>query len=171
MSQITEGALGFAPGQTNAAELNTRLQKVGIEAARRKFSPEFINRLDKIVVFQSLSDQAMRQILDLELQSVQRRILESGCGGFVLQCGEQAKEFLLRAGFDRRYGARPLKRAIEKYLVMPLSNLIATRQLAGGDLLFVDQEEEETFCFRRARASVINVGNTGTPHLSTAAFQ
>jgi ATP-dependent Clp protease ATP-binding subunit ClpB len=170
MSQITEGALGFAPGQVSSADLNARLQKVGIEAARRKFSPEFINRLDKIVVFQSLSDQAMRQILDLELQSVQRRILESGCGGFVLQCGEQAKEFLLRTGFDRRYGARPLKRAIEKYLVMPLSNLIATRQLAGGDLLFVDQEEEENFCFRRARASVINVGNTSTPNLGTAAF-
>lgn len=168
MSQITEGALGFAPGQASSTELNAKLQKVGIEAARRKFSPEFINRLDKIVVFQSLSNQAMRQILDLELQSVQRRILESGCGGFVLQCGEQAKEFLLRTGFDRRYGARPLKRAIEKYLVMPLSNLIATRQLAGGDLLFVDQEEEEKFCFRRARASVINVGNTGAPNLSTA---
>ncbi len=169
MSLLTEGSLGFAPGQTSSLELNAKLQKVGIEAARRKFSPEFINRLDKIVVFQSLSDQAMRQILDLELQNVQRRILDSGCGGFVLQCGEQAKEFLLRIGFDRRYGARPLKRAIEKYLVMPLSNLIATRQLSGGDLLFVDQEEEK-FYFRRSRASVIDVGG-GARNIGASVFQ
>jgi ATP-dependent Clp protease ATP-binding subunit ClpB len=175
MSVVTEGSFGFAPGQTSSAELDAKLQKIGVEAARRKFSPEFINRLDRTVVFQTLSDQAMRRILDLELLSVQRRILDAGCGAFVLQCGEQAKEFLLRIGFDRRYGARPLKRAIEKYLVMPLSNLIATRQLSGGDLLFVDRdEEEEKFCFRRSRASVINVGASaarGTRNMGAPALQ
>ena len=143
MSVVTDGQLGFAPHEISSPELNTKLEKIGIEAARRKFSPEFMNRLDKIVVFQSLNEVAMRQILDLELAMIQRRILLSGHEAFAMKCSEAAKEFLVKEGFDRRYGARPLKRAIERHLVIPISNLIATRQLASGDVLLIELNEKD----------------------------
>jgi ATP-dependent Clp protease ATP-binding subunit ClpA len=141
MSEITEGKLGFALRAAQSEELDVQLEKIGVEAARRKFSPEFMNRLDKVVVFRSLTEQVLRQILDLEFATVQRRITAAGQGGFVFNCTEQAKDFLLAEGFDRRYGARPLKRAIERYLVIPLSNLIATRQVGYGDVIQVDMDE------------------------------
>ena len=151
MSLVTEGKMGFTPCEMSSPELNAKLTKIGVEAARRKFSPEFMNRLDKVVVFQSLAEAAMRRILDLELEVVQRRILAAGRGPFVLRCTDGVKEFLLQEGFDQRYGARPLKRAIERHLIIPLSNLIATGQLNAGDVLVVDQDDEECeLCFRKA---------------------
>src|SRR5262249_9202262 len=82
MSLVTEGQLGFAPGSIDTREINARLEKIGVEAARRKFSPEFMNRLDKVVVFNTLHEKAIRRILDLELEMVQRRILAGGRGPF-----------------------------------------------------------------------------------------
>jgi len=138
MSKVTEGKIGFALPAVPSTELDIKLEKIGVEAARRKFSPEFINRLDKVVVFRSLSEEALRRILELEIERVQYRIIESGCARFVLCCTEEAKDFLLVEGYDRRYGARPLKRAIERYLIIPLSNLIATEQIVSGDVVLAD---------------------------------
>jgi ATP-dependent Clp protease ATP-binding subunit ClpB len=142
MSEVTEGKLGFKVRAAETPELDSRIEKIGVEAARRKFSPEFMNRLDKVVVFRSLADAALRRIIELELATVQRRVLSAGHGGFVLSATERAKDFLLVEGFDRRYGARPLKRAIERHLIIPLSNLIATRQVGGGDFIKVDADAE-----------------------------
>jgi ATP-dependent Clp protease ATP-binding subunit ClpA len=141
MSEVTDGKLGFALRASASEQLDARLQKIGLEAARRKFSPEFMNRLDGVVVFRSLDAEALRRILDLELAIVQRRILMSGRADFVLSCTFRAKEFLLAEAFDRRYGARPLKRAIERYLITPISNLVATRQIASGDVVVADLDE------------------------------
>jgi ATP-dependent Clp protease ATP-binding subunit ClpB len=162
MSLVTEGPLGFAPGVMAAHEINARLEKIGIEAARRKFSPEFMNRLDKVVVFNSLHEKAIRRILDLELEMVQRRILAAGRGPFVLRCSDEVKVFLLQEGYDRRYGARPLKRAIERYLIIPLSNLIATGQISAGDVLLVEQdalEDELRFSKARGMAAAVTGGS------------
>lgn len=142
MSLATESRLGFNLRQTPSTGLDTRLKKIGIEAARRKFAPEFINRLDKVVVFSSLQDEALRRVLDLELEVVQRRILATGRGAFTLRCTDAVKDFLLQKGVDPRYGARPLKRVIEHYLVIPLSNLIATGQITAGDILMVALDEQ-----------------------------
>jgi ATP-dependent Clp protease ATP-binding subunit ClpA len=151
MSELTEGKIGFSCQATMAPELDSRLEKIGVEAARRKFSPEFMNRLDKVVVFRSLTREALRQIVELELMLVQRRILSTGKGSFVIDCGAEAKDFLLAEGFDRRYGARPLKRAIERHLVIPLSNLIATKQVAGGEVVCVDvNKEARELLFKKA---------------------
>jgi ATP-dependent Clp protease ATP-binding subunit ClpA len=159
MSLVTEGNLGFVPSETASSMINARLEKIAIEAARRKFSPEFINRLDKLVVFQTLPDTAMRRILDLELNILQRRILATGRGAFILQCSDEAKEFLLSEGFDRRYGARPMKRAIERHLVIPLSNMIATGQLSTGDVLLIDLDETEgELHFMKARPAATKTG-------------
>ncbi len=158
MSLVTEGPMGFAPGAMASQEINARLEKIGVEAARRKFSPEFINRLDKVVVFNSLSEKAIRRILDLELETVQRRILAAGRGPFVLRCSDEVKAFLLKEGYDRRYGARPLKRAIERYLIIPLSNLIATGQISAGDTLLVERDgAENELRFSKARGMAAGV--------------
>ena len=156
MTEVTQGKLGFASRPTSNQQLDGRLEKIGIEAARRKFSPEFMNRLDKLVVFRALGHPALSKILDLELGAVQRRILMSGCGNFVLSCSVKAKNFLLSEGCDRRYGARPLKRAIERYLIMPISNLVATKQIDCGDVVWVDLDEyENELCFGKAPAGAI----------------
>jgi ATP-dependent Clp protease ATP-binding subunit ClpA len=154
MAEVTEGKLGFTRRFEARPELDARIEKIGVEAARRKFSPEFINRLDKIVVFRSLSEESLRRILDIEFQIVQRRVLMSGGGNFALSCAERAKDFLLAEGFDRRYGTRPLKRAIERHLVIPLSNLIATKQIKIGDIVCVDVDESgRELCFKRKPCS------------------
>ena len=151
MSELADGKLGFRLSVAPSKEFDSRLQKIGVEAARRKFSPEFMNRLDKVTVFRALNQAALRRILALELEAIQRRILMSGCADFVLSCSAKAQEFLLTEGFDRRYGARPLKRVIERYVVMPLANLVATSQIAYGDVVYADLEiSGQELCFRKA---------------------
>jgi len=149
MNSIMRPNLGFAAGeaeqQTAAGivdeKLNDKVGRAGIEAARRKFTPEFMNRIDKTVVFRPLGEPELRKILGLELNIVQQRIFSSANGApFVFSLTDPAKAFLLAEGTDLKYGARHLKRAIDRHLVHPLSNLIATEQVRGGDLIRVDFE-------------------------------
>lgn len=161
MSEITEGKMGFASRVIPSPELDAKLEKIGVEAARRKFSPEFMNRLDKVVVFRSLTERALRRILELEIERVQCRILEARYVPFLLCCSDKAKDFLLVEGYDRRYGARPLKRAIERHLVIPLSNLIATMQIDSGDVIRVDFDEiSRELCFRKSLNSPAVISST-----------
>jgi ATP-dependent Clp protease ATP-binding subunit ClpA len=149
MSSILNPKLGFAAGVERDGhvgtdeKLSSKIERAGEEAARRKFTPEFMNRLDKIVVFQPLGDEELRKILDIELNLLQRRVFDStGAGSFVFTVSAAAREHLLREGTDRKYGARHLKRAIERLVVHPMSNLIATEQLRGGDWLVLDYDPE-----------------------------
>ncbi len=122
-------------------KLNAKLSRSGADAARRKFTPEFINRLDKIVTFKPLGTSELKRILDIELNMVQQRIFNTSPDrSFVFKASESAKDFLLKEGTDLKYGARHLKRAIERLLVQPLSNLIATDQVRGGDCVHVDYD-------------------------------
>src|SRR5687768_14553930 len=142
MSELISGGIGFAPGKgsktPNDTEVDQKIYRTAVEAARRKFSPEFMNRIDKVVVFRSLKEHHLRQILDIELQAVQDRIMQSAGTKFVFQCSDTAKDMLMKEGLDYKYGARHLKRAVERFLVYPLSNLVATGQIGLGDLVHVD---------------------------------
>jgi len=142
MSELISGGIGFArakdPMNSNEPELNQKIYRTALEAARHTFSPEFMNRIDKVVVFRSLKEHHLREILDLELHAVQDRIMTSARTKFLFHCSDRVKELLLKEGIDFRYGARHLKRAIEKFVVFPLSNLVATEQVRFGDLIFVD---------------------------------
>ncbi len=143
MSELISGGIGFAPKPgVIDSEVDQKIYRTAVEAARRKFSPEFMNRIDKVVVFRSLKDTHLRQILEIELSAVQERIMRGSGEKFVFKCTEAAKKFLLDEGIDFKYGARHLKRAIERFLVYPLSNLIATGQVGLGDLLLVDYSPE-----------------------------
>src|SRR5262245_10133121 len=147
MSEMISGGIGFAPAKGDKAkednEIDTKIYRTALEAAKRKFSPEFMNRIDKVVVFRSLKEHHLRQILDIELRSVQDRITESAGTKFVFECTEQAKEFLLSEGIDLKYGARHLKRSVERFLVYPLSNLVATEQVETGDFVMVDFDADK----------------------------
>jgi ATP-dependent Clp protease ATP-binding subunit ClpA len=141
MSELITGSIGFAPARGASfaeSDLDQKIYRTALEAARRKFSPEFMNRIDKVVVFRSLKHQELTRILDLELAAVQHRIDEGAGERFVFKLTDDAKEFLLAEGIEYRYGARHLKRAIERFLVNPLANLSATRQVRLGDVVVVD---------------------------------
>ena len=147
MSDMISGGIGFAPSKSSKNreddEIDTKIYRTALEAAKRKFSPEFMNRIDKVVVFRSLKEHHLREILDIELGSVQDRITESAGTKFVFECDDDAKEFLLQEGIDLKYGARHLKRSIERFLVYPLSNLVATQQVETGDLVSVGYDKKE----------------------------
>ncbi len=151
MSSMLAPKLGFNVGEqqarTAAGEFDEatsgKIARSGVEAARRKFTPEFMNRLDKIVTFQPLGTEQLRKILDIELNMVQQRIFNTSTDrAFVFTLSETSKDYLLVEGTDLKYGARHLKRAIERLLVQPISNLIATDQVRGGDWIRVDFDPE-----------------------------
>jgi ATP-dependent Clp protease ATP-binding subunit ClpA len=147
MSSILKPNLGFAAGELSrdldagitSDSLSDKIARAGVEAARRRFTPEFMNRLDKTVVFRPLGQTELRQILDIELHLLQQRIFDSvGPNYFVFRASEPAKAHLLTEGTDLKYGARHLRRAIDRLVVQPLSNLIATDQIHTGDLVRMD---------------------------------
>ncbi|HYV04899.1 MAG TPA: AAA family ATPase [Blastocatellia bacterium] len=145
MSELITGSIGFAPakgGSMGADDLDQKIYRTASEAAKRKFSPEFMNRVDKVVVFRSLRHEQLQQILELELKAVQARIEEGAGERFSFTITPEAKEFLLIEGIEYRYGARHLKRAIERFVVNPLANLSATRQARLGDVIVIDLDQE-----------------------------
>ena len=162
MSDMISGGIGFAPTKAGKSpddnEIDTKIYRTALEAAKRKFSPEFMNRIDKVVVFRSLKEHHLRQILGIELLSVQDRITESAGTKFIFECTDEAKELLLREGIDLKYGARHLKRSIERFLVYPLSNLVATQQIETGDLVTVgfDENLDQLFFTKQAGGMIVN---------------
>jgi ATP-dependent Clp protease ATP-binding subunit ClpA len=149
MGNLVDGGLGFAqkPKLVDSA-LDDKIDRTAIDAARRKFSPEFMNRIDKSVVFKTLRPENLEQILEIELGMVQQRILAAAAANqFVFNCTAKVKSYLLHEGTDPKYGARHLKRAIERHLVFPLANLVATGQVKLGDFLRVDLDAEGSLMF------------------------
>ncbi len=149
MNGLVDGGLGFAPKPVEVDNsLDEKIDRSAVEAARRKFAPEFMNRIDKLVVFKTLRPEHLKQILEIELGMVQQRVLmAAGAHQFVFNCTSQVKNFLLAEGTDPKYGARHLKRAIEKHLVFPLANLVATGQVKLGDFVRVDLLGENKLTF------------------------
>ena len=146
MAGLISGGIGFTPGTgvkpESDSDMDQKIYRTAVEAARRNFSPEFMNRIDKVVVFRSLQEPHLRQILDLELQAVQERVMACAGTKFVFRCSDAVKDVLLREGMDVKYGARHLKRSVERYLVLPLSNLVASGQVGNNDLIYVDLSAE-----------------------------
>jgi ATP-dependent Clp protease ATP-binding subunit ClpB len=144
ITELMQGGMGFIqPKDKPASGLDQKVERTAVEAARRKFSPEFMNRLDKVVCFHPLKREQLEQVLDIELGQVQQRVLETAKGQFLFRVTDPGKEFLLQEGTDQRYGARHLKRAIERHVVYPLANLLATEQIHLGDLICIDWDREQ----------------------------
>jgi len=144
MESLMSPGMGFQgvakkkPGDDTS--LAGRIRTAGVGAARKKFTPEFINRLDKIVVFEPLGDAELRRILELELNQVQERVFQGT--PFLFRLTDSARDRLLEQGADAKYGARHLKRAIERLLVYPLANLISSEQVRAGDLIEIAWDQK-----------------------------
>jgi ATP-dependent Clp protease ATP-binding subunit ClpB len=145
ITELMHGGMGFVqPTDKPDAGLDQKVERTAVEAARRKFSPEFMNRLDKVVVFHPLRREQLEEVLDIELGQVQQRVLETAKGQFLFRVTMAGRDFLLKEGTDQRYGARHLKRAIERHVVYPLANLLATEQVHLGDLVCIDWDREHS---------------------------
>jgi ATP-dependent Clp protease ATP-binding subunit ClpB len=145
ITELMTGGMGFAPSVAPESRpgLDQKVERTASEAAKRKFAPEFMNRIDKVVVFHPLRAEQLEQILEIELGMVQQRVLETAKGRFLFRVTQPARDFLLREGTDLKYGARHLKRAIERHVVYPLASLLATEQVCLGDVISIDWSASE----------------------------
>ena len=151
ITDLMIGRMGFAPiaPANERPALDSRVERTAQASARKKFAPEFMNRIDKVVVFRSLRSEQLNEICEIELEMVQRRVLQTAKEQFLFHVTQPAKDFMLREGTNTQYGARHLKRAIERYLTCPLASLLATEQVVTGDVILIDWDGKENglrFC-------------------------
>ena len=130
---------GVGFNTTAKEEQGESLDKGVIENALRKtFAPEFLNRVDDVVVFNSLSKDDIHKIIDIELEGLYKRIERLG---YTIKISKEAKDFIVGKGFDAQFGARPLKRAIQKYLEDPLAEEIIKSNVGEGDTVSIDYDK------------------------------
>jgi len=142
------GALGF--GNVTEESSNERVRETILEEARKTFRPEFLNRLDDIVVFRQLTRPDLVKILDLEIAKVVSRLQHKR---ITLQFDEAAKNFLLERGFDPQYGARPMRRAVERHLEDPLAEELLRGNLQEGEPIQVSVEADKLVFKQNAPAA------------------
>jgi ATP-dependent Clp protease ATP-binding subunit ClpA len=170
ITELMGGGYGFIKSDDKPkTDLDQKVERTAVEAARRKFSPEFMNRLDKLVVFHPLQREQLEQVLAIELGMVQKRVLDAANGKFLFRVTDAGRDFLLQEGTDQRYGARHLKRAIERHLVYPLANLLATQQVRVGDLVRVDWDgHHKELTFVREEEGALIFGEPTEPEVAAA---
>ncbi|HEY2646570.1 MAG TPA: AAA family ATPase [Candidatus Acidoferrales bacterium] len=146
ITDLMTGRMGFAPiaNVSEQPQLDVKVGRTAKAAAKKKFAPEFMNRIDKVVVFRSLQSEQLNEICEIELGMVQQRVLQTAKERFLFQVKQPAKDFLLREGTNTQYGARHLKRAIERYLTCPLANLVATNQVRLNDVISIDWDGNDS---------------------------
>jgi len=131
-----EAFLGFVGGDTEKSARESLKEKV-MAALKENFRPEFLNRIDEIIIFNYLGKPEIKKIVDLELEKVAERLKSKK---IEIQATEGAKEFLAERGFDQNLGARPLKRVIQKLVLDPLSLKIVSGEIKEGERIIVDLE-------------------------------
>jgi ATP-dependent Clp protease ATP-binding subunit ClpB len=170
---LMTGRMGFAPTRpaSERPRLDEKVGRTATEAAKRNFSPEFMNRIDKVVVFHPLRSEQLDKIFEIELGMVQRRVLQTAKERFLFRVTQPAKEFLLREGTDLKYGARHLKRAIERHLTCPLASLLATEQVRLGDVISIDWDGGENGLrfFKEPAGALASVGTQLPDSIAQAA--
>jgi ATP-dependent Clp protease ATP-binding subunit ClpC len=147
-----EGRLGFAvtkDQKTREAQTYEDMKGKLLTELRRNFRPEFLNRLDDTIVFHELGEDQLRKIIDLMLKDLGDRL---GGRNIALDLTDKAKNWLSKEGYDPVYGARPLRRAIEKYLETPLSSKLLRNELKDGDTVKVDVDKEGKLTFKTKTA-------------------
>jgi ATP-dependent Clp protease ATP-binding subunit ClpC len=132
-----QGSLGFksAKESTTYDDMKQRL----LEEVKRTFKPEFLNRIDDIIVFRSLSKEDLYKIIEIEINEVNKRLKEQGV---TIELNQEAKEFLIEKGFDQIFGARPLKRTIQRYVEDPLAEEIISGRIKGKEKLLATRKNE-----------------------------
>lgn len=133
MAEAVEGGMGFKPGIKSITKTREELQTIAKDAMKKKFLPEFVNRLEHIVVFETLSEDQIKEILNIELQRLQNRLITSSKVIFHFITAPSAKRKLLAEGYSRAYGVRQLRRSIERRIQLPLARLVSSGQINEGD--------------------------------------
>jgi ATP-dependent Clp protease ATP-binding subunit ClpC len=137
--QLADFGTGVGFGTKAKSEQRDEESKMIVQSALRKaFSPEFLNRIDDMIMFKSLNRESIHKIIDLELAKLYGRINDLG---YNIEMTEKAKDFIVDKGYDEKFGARPLKRAIQKYIEDPLAEEIIKSNLHEGDTIFLDIED------------------------------
>lgn len=159
--QMHSKAYGFKAKEDIPIADDDRNREIALEAAKKHFTPEFINRLDHIVVFNTLTREQVGQIMNIELGMIQTHLF--GKSQLLYQLTDTAKARLMQEGYSIEYGARFLKRAIERLVRLPLTTLIASGQVSAGDKVIVDEIGGETFEFsvQSLRESEVKFKDTG----------
>ena len=152
------GGVGFNTVDDNGSIDTVHAQGVIKKALNKAFSPEFLNRVDDLVMFDSLTREAIFKIIDVELAGFYRRVAELG---YTLNLTDAAKNFVADKGYDQKFGARPLKRAIQKYLEDELAELIINSEAKPGDIVVIDYDA--------ASDKIISKIDTGQPHVEAPA--
>ena len=136
---------GFQAGvKKEKVDLTGKLQAIGLAAVRKKFSPEFVNRIDAVITYQPLDADSLSAILDHQIRQLQNHVnnrLGQRC--FTIEVPQESRQFLLRAGTSAQYGARELNRTIHRQLTQPLATMVATGQIAAGGKIRVDLSEDK----------------------------
>ena len=136
---ISKGkSLGFVPAQENEEKDYTKMKDIVMDEVRRTFNPEFVNRIDEIIVFHPLSEADMTQILELMLKRVGAKIEDQG---YKVEISPEAKKFLVDTGFDPNYGARPLQRTIQRIVEDPLAEEILQKKFESGGSIYITFDE------------------------------
>ncbi len=133
------GGVGFGTS-AKAAQADDYARSVIESALKKSFAPEFLNRIDDVIVFNALEREDIHLIIDIELDKLLHRISDLG---YTLKLSDKAKDYIADKGFDKKYGARPLKRAIQKYIEDALAEEIVNAKLADGDTIIMDLDEEK----------------------------
>lgn len=147
MTQAVDGGLGFAPERIIDSLLDEKLGKVAVDAAKRKFTPEFFNRLQHVAVFHTLTQEQLRRVLEIELSSLQVRLLLQSSTRVFFHVSPKAKDLFLAEGFDKKYNARHLKRVLEKYITLPLAKLVSSTQVMDRDEVVVGMKSDGTVTY------------------------
>jgi ATP-dependent Clp protease ATP-binding subunit ClpA len=143
--EITNRDIGYVePSEEHDVK---RMENIAISAAKSKFSPEFMNRLQSIVVFKPLTEENISRILEIELNALEMRLFMASKPFFTISVSPKAKRTLLAEGYNKTYGARYLKRTIERRVQQPLARLASSGQITEHDVIIVDDIGEKDFEF------------------------
>jgi ATP-dependent Clp protease ATP-binding subunit ClpC len=147
----SSGALGFA-GMRDGDEAadHKRIE----DALKKTFRPEFINRIDEIIIFEPLSEEHVVEIVTMQMKEVQERLSEQG--GLSIILTEAAQRWLAKQGFDEDFGARPLRRALQRFVESPLSVKLLRGEFNAGDIVHIDEVDDE-LVFERAEDATVDV--------------
>ena len=146
---------GFGFRGTAVLPSDVRNEDIAMQAAKRHFTPEFMNRINNVVVFHTLTKEHIRQIMQIELGEIQRVMFDRA--KFLYQVTDKAKDVLMEEGYSIEYGARNLKRSIERRIRLPLARLVSSGQIALGDAVVIEEVGEAQFEFSIQKLSNTNI--------------
>jgi ATP-dependent Clp protease ATP-binding subunit ClpB len=138
MSALVDGGIGFQTLEPESHVTNAQMDDIATQAAKKKFTPEFFNRIEHVSVFHTLTREQIEHILDIETGNLQTRLLFNSRTKFFFHLLESAKKRILKEGYDKVYGARHLKRTLERLVQTPLARIVASGQIIDRDVIIIE---------------------------------